>query len=150
MAQPRAQAPDNLVALDHWVRTGGRLVLLADPLLEWPSKLPLGSPARPPPMFVDTGLLAHWGLRLEPPDERGPAIRKLAGSRIVTVSPGALFGKCLISSDRLVARCHIGNGEAIVVADADFLNVGELGTGAPRNLEAMLKELASAESMQIR
>ena len=150
MAQARAQAPENLVALDNWVRRGGRLVLLADPLLEWPSRLPLGSPARPPPTFVDTGLLAHWGLTLEPPDERGPAIRKLGGSRILTVSPGALFGRCLISPDQLVARCRIGSGEAIVIADADFLNVGALGMGGSLNLQAMLKELASAESVQIR
>lgn len=150
MAQPRAQAPDNLVALDNWVRSGGRLVLLADPLLEWPSRLPLGSPARPPPMFIDTGLLAHWGLHLEPPETRGPAIRELGGRKILTVSPGVLSGKCPISPDRLVARCRIGSGEAIVVADADFLNVGELGPGGSLNLKAMLKELASAESAQIR
>ena len=74
MAQPQAQAPQDLVALDRWVRRGGRLVLLADPMLEWPSKLPLGDPARPPPMFVDTGLLAHWGLRLDAPDVRAAAL----------------------------------------------------------------------------
>lgn len=150
MAQPDAQAPDNLVALDNWVRRGGRLILLADPLLEWPSKLPLGNPARPPPMFVDTGLLAHWGLRLDSPDERGPALRDLAGSKILTVSPGALFGSCPISSDRLVARCRIGSGEAIIIADADFLNVSVLGSKASPNLPALLKEIASAESSQIR
>ena len=42
MAQPQAQSPENLVALDNWVRRGGRVLLLADPMLEWPSKLPAG------------------------------------------------------------------------------------------------------------
>ena len=62
MAQPLAQPAEDLVALDDWVRGGGRVLLLADPMLEWPSKRPLGDPLRPPPMFMDTGLLAHWGL----------------------------------------------------------------------------------------
>ena len=75
MAQPLAQTAENLVALDDWVRGGGRVLLLADPMLEWPSERPLGDPLRPPPMFADTGLLAHWGLRLDAPDERGPAAR---------------------------------------------------------------------------
>ena len=36
MAQPLAQPAEHLVALEAWVRGGGRLVLLADPLLEGP------------------------------------------------------------------------------------------------------------------
>ena len=71
MAQPQAQPAEDLVALDAWVGRGGRLLLLADPLLEWPSERPLGDPLRPPAMYADTGLLAHWGLRLDAPDERG-------------------------------------------------------------------------------
>lgn len=146
MAHPLAQPAEDLVALDAWVRRGGRVLLLADPMLEWPSKLPLADPARPPPMFVDTGLLAHWGLRLDTPDERGPAERALGGYKIFTLSPGALFGNCPISTDRLVARCRIGSGEAIVIADADFLNVAGLGPRASRNLEGLLNELASTDS----
>lgn len=142
MAQPPAQTPQNLVALDDWVRTGGRLLLLADPLLEWPSERPLGDPLRPSPMFVDTGLLAHWGLRLDAPDRRGPAQRRLAGHRIVTVSPGALFGRCVISADRLVADCRIGKGRAIIIADADLLDVADLGPAAEENLPAMTRQLA--------
>ena len=64
-AQPRALPAEELVALDAWVRGGGRLVLLADPLLEWPSKRPLGDRMRPPMAYADTGLLLHWGLRLD-------------------------------------------------------------------------------------
>ena len=72
MVQPRALPAEELVHLDKWVRAGGRLVLLADPRLEWPSERPLGDPLRPPPMFADTGLLLHWGLRLDAPDKAGP------------------------------------------------------------------------------
>lgn len=145
MAQPPAQTAENLVALDEWVRRGGRLLLLADPLLEWPSTRPLGDVTRPPPMFMDTGLLAHWGLRLDAPDQRGAAERELGGYKILTVSPGTLRGACSISTDQLVARCRIGAGEATVIADADLLNTEQLGPEARHNLEGVLADLASLE-----
>jgi hypothetical protein len=142
MAQPPAQTAENLVVLDQWVRRGGHLLLLADPMLEWPSKLPLGDPLRPPSVFMETGLLAHWGLRLDAPDRRGPARLKLGSFEVMTDSPGSLSGSGAISGDRLVARCRIGRGRVTVVADADLLDVHRLGTGGDRNLDGMLAELA--------
>jgi hypothetical protein len=142
MAQPRAQRPEDLVALDEWVRKGGRVLLFADPALEWPSDRPLGDPTGPAPMFMDTGLLGHWGLRLDSPDDRGPATRLLAGYTVLTVSPGLLFGRCEISPDRLVAHCRIGKGQATVVADGDLLDGKELSGQSEHNLDAVLGELA--------
>ncbi|MGE5063073.1 MAG: hypothetical protein ACM3IG_03300 [Myxococcales bacterium] len=145
MAHPLAQPAEDLVALDRWVRSGGRVLLLADPMLEWPSKWPLGDPLRPPPMFMDTGLLRHWGVRLDAPDERGPATRKLGGFEVLTVSPGLLSGRCTISGDRLVAHCRIGKGEATIIADADLLDAGGLGSKAAHNLDGVLEEIATLE-----
>jgi hypothetical protein len=145
MAQPQAQTAENLVTLDDWVRRGGRVMLLADPMLEWPSKRPLGDPLRPPPMFADTGLLAHWGLRLDAPDQRGPTKRKFGGYEVVTVSPGSFEGRCEVSNDKFAAECHIGNGKATIVADADILDmVGREGDA--RNLDGLTAELAKLES----
>jgi hypothetical protein len=143
MAHPLAQPAEDLVALDEWVRRGGRVLLLADPMLDWPSDRPLGDPLRPPPMFMDTGLLGHWGLRLDAPDERGVQPRKLGGKDILTSSPGSLQGGCAISADHLVARCRIGKGRATVVADADLLDTDHLGQSGERNLDALLAEFAS-------
>ena len=145
MAHPLAQPAEDLVALDAWVRRGGRVLLLADPALEWPSQRPPGDPLRPPPMFMDTGLLAHWGLRLDAPDERGPQERQLVGQTIMTVSPGHLSGKCAVSADGLVAVCRVGQGRASIIADADFLNVEALDGPAQHNLDALLAELAELE-----
>jgi hypothetical protein len=145
MAHPLAQPAEDLVALDHWVRAGGRVLLLADPMLEWPSKRSLGDLLRPPPMFMDTGLLAHWGLRLDGPDERGRKVEKLGGFEVLTDSPGQLFGRCAISADRLVAHCSIGRGRATIVADADLLDAAELGPKAKHNLDGLLDELARLE-----
>jgi hypothetical protein len=104
MAHPRAQPAEALVELDHWVRGGGRLLLLADPKLDWPSDRPLGDLLRPPPAFADTGLLKHWHLEL-------------------SHSGLASSGTCDIAGQGLIARCRIGKGSATVIADADFLNV---------------------------
>ena len=145
MAHPIAQPAEDLVALDEWVRRGGRVLLLADPMLDWPSSRPLGDPLRPPAMFMDTGLLKHWGLRLDAPDGRGLQLRKLGGRDVQTSSPGSLEGSCVISPDRLVARCRVGKGRATVVADADLLDAEHLGHGAERNLDALLAELALLE-----
>jgi hypothetical protein len=147
MAHPLAQTAENLVVLDSWVRRGGRVMILADPMLEWPSKRPLGDALRPPAMFADTGLLAHWGLRLDAPDRRGTKPSKLAGFEIMTASPGALYGNgdCRVDEDRVAAHCRIGKGKATVVADADLLDVADLGQGAEHNLDAILSELSALQ-----
>lgn len=142
MAHPLAQPAENLVDLDDWVSNGGRVLLLADPALDWPSQRPLGNSLRPPPAFADTGLLGHWGLRLDAPDEPGPKSMTMAGKEVLTSSPGSLFGGCTISKDRLVAHCRIGKGSATIIADADFLNVSELDGPTADNLNGLLAELA--------
>lgn len=145
MAQPRAQTAEQLVALDEWVRGGGRLLLFADPLLEWPSDKPLGDPTRSPPMFADTGLLGHWGLRLDAPDRRGPVAGKLGDKDVLTVSPGTLSGACALSGGGLVAHCAIGKGKAVIVADADLLDLDGLGEEGSANGVAILVLLDSLE-----
>lgn len=144
MAQPQAQPAEDLVALDAWVREGGRVLLLADPALEWPSSRPLGSVLRPPAAFPDTGLLAHWGLRLDAPNGLGPKTVEAGQATIETASPGALVamaGNCSVEGG-FVAHCLIGKGEATVIADADFINVSD---SASPNLTLLLRELNRLE-----
>lgn len=146
MAQPRAQPAEVLVELDQWVRAGGRVLILADPLLEWPSERPLGDLLRPPPGFADTGLLGHWGLRLDSPDARGPATAVVDGRAVHTLSPGTLVATgpgCAIEAEGLIARCTVGKGNATVVADADFADVERRREPARSgNLDFLLAELA--------
>ncbi len=142
-AQPRAQTAQNLVALDHWVRAGGRMVLLADPLLERHSDLPLGDPARAMPMFADTGLLDHWGLRLDAPDKRGP----VSHDGVSYNSPGHLVatgGDCIVAWNEISADCRLGKGRAIVVADADFLDGAMPGEPSAAGVAYLTGELARA------
>ena len=149
MAQPHAQPAEALVDLDSWVRAGGRVLLLADPALAWASERPLGDKLRPPTGFADTGLLGHWGLALEPPAQTGPAIRAVDGRAVRTVSAGRLVAagpSCAIAGDGLVARCTIGVGKAIVIADSDFLDPTlEESADPAANFGFLLAELAMLE-----
>src|SRR5687768_2119083 len=118
MAQPHAQPAEMLVELDRWVRNGGHALVLADPALEWPSELPLGDLARPPMAFADTGLLSHWGLRLDAPERLGPATFTVGESQVHALSPGKLVAdgpNCAVLSQGFLARCQIGRGQATVI-----------------------------------
>lgn len=125
-AQPQALTAERLVALDQWVRDGGRLVLLADPYLRFESSRPLGDRFRPPLRYPDTGLLAHWGLSLDAAaDDRMEAVETDLGRGIRLAASGLgsfarAGGDCTLSPSRVVARCRIGKGYATLVADADF------------------------------
>lgn len=141
MAHPRAQPAEVLVELDQWVRDGGRVLLLADPRLDWPSERPLGDRLRPPPAFADTGLLTHWGVALRTPEVAGPV--EVHG--LLTSSPGRLESQaCRLTQDGFIARCRVGKGSATIIADADFLNVERPEDQG--NLDLLIEELDRLES----
>lgn len=145
MAQPQAQTAEALVDLDHWVRSGGRVLVLADPLLEWSSSLPLGDVHRPATAFADTGLLAHWGLRLDLPLRRGPASFAIDGKTVRALSPGRLVSvgpDCAVKTGGVIARCRLGKGRATIIADADFIDADRHGAvPGSENLSALVREL---------
>lgn len=129
LAQPRALAPSELAALDTWVRAGGKVLILTDPALAWPSELPLGDIRRPPVIGLLAPLLEHWGLFLHGTEAAGVEARQVrAGDRdrrLLLLRPGRLESRsssCALSEDGLLADCRIGSGRAIVVADADLLH----------------------------
>jgi hypothetical protein len=145
MAHPRAQPAEVLVELDRWVRGGGRVLLLADPKLDWPSERPLGDILRPPPAFADTGLLNHWGLNLSGAVSDGPVRAGNGKLVIMTSAPGRLASRrCELAGEGFVARCRIGRGQATVIADADFLNVDD--ESRQNNLDLLIDELARLDS----
>lgn len=129
--QPRALVPEELVAVDRWVRQGGRAVLLVDPDLRWADARPLGHPLRAPPISLLGPLLDHWGLTLAPAPARSTADpvqrRFVEDGRMIQTASASHFipgqaAHCTLSSGGLVARCMVGRGSAVLVADADFAN----------------------------
>ncbi|WP_432767842.1 MAG: hypothetical protein HEQ22_10410 [Sphingopyxis sp.] len=125
LAHPRALAPQELVAIDAFVRGGGRAVVLADALSGWPARHPLGDPRNPPVTSLLTPLLDHWGITLGAAREgEGQAAADVEGARLHLFSAGrftALPPTCRAFADRRVAHCRIGAGEAWLVGDADLL-----------------------------
>ena len=131
MAHPRAQPAEVLVELDAWVRRGGRVVLLADPWLKWEGSRALGDRTRPPPDFADTGLLAHWGLRMTADDADEGTFH-------------ATDKRCTVINGGFIARCRVGRGSASVIGDADFVMME--GKDADRRLDQMIAELSRADN----
>jgi hypothetical protein len=123
LAQPQRLAPSELAALDAWIRSGGRALILADPELAWPSRLPLGDIRRPPPTTLLTPLLDHWGLSLKASGASGPQTGSWEGKRLVLERFGRLrsTGPCGIQYGGALARCRLGRGAAFVIADADLM-----------------------------
>ncbi len=126
LAHPRALAPQELVAIDAFVRGGGRAVVLADALSGWPARHPLGDPRNPPVTSLLTPLLDHWGITLAAPAAaEGPSLPvDVDGLRLRLFSAGRfdrLPLQCQAFAGRRVARCPIGTGEAWLAGDADLL-----------------------------
>ncbi|WP_343343693.1 hypothetical protein WJT74_08520 [Sphingomicrobium sp. XHP0239] len=147
MAHARAQTAENLVALDEWVRAGGRVLLLADPGFAIDRGPPTLGGDYPPPFFTDNGLLGHWGLLLDGPVTNGTARRSIGGAEVLTRAPGQfrLVGdNCTLEAEGFIADCSIGAGRALIVADADFIvEPDDAGMANRRALEALLLRLAS-------
>lgn len=138
LAQSRALSPGELTDLDLWVRKGGKLLLLADPALHWESIYPLGDKRRPLFTTLFSPLFAHWGLELVLPVAEGDEKYQnivIDGQTIHTVTIGAWQylsdnnTECTIAANPVVAKCQIGSGRAVLVADADLLD-GELWQGS--------------------
>ena len=127
MAQPRPLSPQENVALDDWVRRGGRLLLFADPMLTQKSEFALGDRRRPQQIALLSPILSRWGLELQFDNEQsagehavdafgGPIPVNLPG--IVTVGKGSRQCEPQPGVAGLYALCRIGKGRALVIADA--------------------------------
>jgi hypothetical protein len=126
MIQPALIPPAELVALDNWVKAGGKAVILADPDLAWPHNYPLGDPRAPPASTLLDPLFKHWGLILE--GQRATpqtSFGEIDAQRVALVNPGHWRlegGTCKIQTHRLEANCVIGRGRVILIADADLVD----------------------------
>lgn len=124
VAQPRPLSPEENVALDDWVRGGGRLLLLADPMATFESRFAIGDPRRPQDTVLLSPILARWGLQLRFDEDQQPGEREIAGWPVnlpgsLAPAPGA---QCRTEAQGLLADCRIGSGRAVILADSALLD----------------------------
>ena len=135
LAQAPAMDPADIAVLDEWIRAGGRAIILTDPMLVWPSDLPIRDGARPLAIGLLSPLLDHWGIELLAPDEHDEGSFNIkTGKHIIPTagvgnfaflpSEGDANAKCMLSTSNVIARCELGKGKVVLVADADFLHEG--------------------------
>lgn len=130
LAQPRPLSPQENVALDAWVLAGGRVLLLADPMLTAHTIFAPGDPRRPQDIAMLSPILGRWGLVLEFDDAQaaGEAVARVDGADFPVNLRGGLrlsgksgdgavggdaSGKSGSASGKagdVVAACRIGDG----------------------------------------
>ena len=148
LAQPRALSGPENVALDDWVRRGGHVLLFADPMLTSHSRFPIGDRRRPQDVVLLSPILSRWGLELQFDEAQAEGERvtqfgqidlpvELAGTfRITPRTPGAP-ADCELKASGLVADCAIGQGRALIIADAAMLDQDAAGPMRENALRAL-------------
>lgn len=147
LVQPRALSSAENVALDNWVSGGGRLLLFADPMMTGESRFAIGDRRRPQDIVLLSPILDHWGLALAFDDARpfGYDIVTVGEAAIPVNLPGSLANsdgkaECAIAAGSVLAQCAVGDGRAIVLADAAMLDLHEPHPGAVSALDWLLDQ----------
>ncbi|MFZ9395151.1 MAG: Gldg family protein [Erythrobacter sp.] len=159
IAQPRGLSPADNVALDQWVRDGGRLLFVLDPMLAGQYAVPLGDPRHPVSVGLIPPVLIRWGLDMRYSENQPFAPREvdygagtvpvLLGGELVmaeadpsaSAEDRAARGDCRILENAIVAQCKVGKGRVTVLADAALLELPD-PLDASEDQLAALTELA--------
>lgn len=146
--QPRGLSPADNVALDAWVRGGGRLLLMLDPALTGDYDLPLGDPRRPVESALIPPVVARWGMavRFDEAQEAEVRTAPLGAARLPLVlagevaisDPGA--AQCAVLAGGAAARCMVGKGRVTLIADAALFEHPELAGEGGAMVQAVLAE----------
>ncbi|EAQ29293.1 hypothetical protein NAP1_00935 [Erythrobacter sp. NAP1] len=123
--QPKGLSPADNVALDEWVKQGGKLLLVLDPLLTGHYHVPLGDPRRPADVALIPPVVARWGLSVEFDEEQAPLRSETfdEGSRLELAMAGAIrvydaAADCEVTAGAAMVRCKVGEGRVTLLADA--------------------------------
>jgi hypothetical protein len=145
LAQPRALSAEENVALDAWVRAGGHLLLFADPMLTGYTRFAIGDRRRPQDVILLSPLLRHWGLELEFDDSipAEPELVEGGGAAIPVNLPGrfAPTETCRLDAASILARCALGMGNVLVLADAALLDLHSPHASASAGLDWLTREV---------
>lgn len=151
LAQPAALPPADLVALDDWVRSGGRVLLFADPMLTEETDFGLGDKRRPQDIATLSPLLTRWGLEegFDPAQSDLPSAVTVQDDHL----PVHVYGQfasanpsaCKLLGGGLVADCVIGDGRAVIILDAHMLAAEPVDPQKNRALRGLMNIAFSQE-----
>jgi len=147
--QPRGLSPADNVALDSWVRSGGKVLLVLDPLLTGEYDVPLGDPRRPTDSALVAPVVRRWGLDIR------FSFEDLAeeGQRSLIHRDGVMFAlqageillesaddaSCQLDAETVIARCEVGEGHVTLIADAAMFEHLELAGERGEGLAALVQ-----------
>jgi len=155
IAQPRGLSPADNAALDQWVRGGGRLLFLLDPMLTGRYAVPLGDPSHPVAMGLIPPVMVRWGLGMQFNEAQPLEVRSesygsgsipvLLAGEMLLADPDpeasdeelAARGDCRILGSGIAAQCDVGKGRVTLVADAALLEFSDPPGEAPDQLLAL-------------
>ena len=147
IVQPRGLSPADNVAIDRFVRDGGRLLIVIDPMLAGHYETPIGDPRHPSVVGLVPPLFARWGLAMDEREgeEAGQYLIPTPIGEVPVINAGQLRavandpadGQCAIGEGGLIARCAVGAGRATVMADATIFEIAQ-GNDAQAELIARL------------
>lgn len=146
LAQPHPLMPEESVALDVWVRAGGRLLLFVDPMLTAASDFALGDPRGPQRVAMLSPILRHWGLDLQfdPEQPQGERMVEYRGAALPVNLAGRFAtgrtARCSIESAGVIADCRIGRGQVLAVADTAVFDGDDAGRS--HVLEALVAQIS--------
>lgn len=156
LAQPRGLSASDNAALDAWVRDGGRLLYLLDPMLTGHYAVPVGDPSHPTLVGLIPPVIQRWGLTMQYRDRQPFELREvsygegvlpvqLAGDLLLMENTEGLSeeqlaarGDCTLLGDGIAASCKIGKGQVFVLADAALLEMHESEGDAEAQLLALI------------
>lgn len=141
--QPRGLSPADNVALDAWVRAGGRLLIALDPALTGEYDLPLGDPRRPTDSALIPPVVARWGLAVSFDEAQAAAVvnQSLAGAALPLALSGQITvsgSDCTMLAAGAAAQCRVGEGQVTLIADAAVFEHRELAGDGGAVLLAIL------------
>ena len=144
--QPRGLSPADNVALDAWVRKGGRLLLVLDPALTGEYDLPLGDPQRPVDAALIPAVVARWGMAVSFDEDQETAVVSTAlgkaalplalAGQIAMTDPAA--ADCTLFALNAAAVCQVGKGQVTLITDAAAFEHRELAGDRGVRLIALL------------
>lgn len=156
VVQPRAVGSADNVALDQWVRDGGRLLYVLDPMLAGEYEVLWGDPSHPIVNALVPPVFARWGLRVQFVEAQPFALRELdyGAGQIPVLMAGefliaplgddaseddiAARGQCELLAQGAVARCSVGKGRVTAVADAALFELPRADDRAEQQFDMLI------------